>query len=111
MNKLSLTKSTFLGTAVGITVTGITSLGNLFAGLPFAPFILFDWLARLLHGPLITWAIDAMVAAIRGLDLGPTSEVAKLAEQAEPPEILACTGCGRRWAVDDGIYLFKAPQQ
>ena len=39
----------------------------------------------------------------------PTCGSSELAERAEPAEMLACTGCGRRWAVDDGIYLFKAP--
>ena len=27
----------------------------------------------------------------------------------ESPEALACRGCGRRWAIDDGIYDFKEP--
>ncbi len=51
------------------------------AGLPFVPFDLFDRVARVLPGPLITVVIDVMVAIIRGLNLGSTSTVAKAAEQ------------------------------
>ncbi|MBI3945897.1 MAG: hypothetical protein HY321_08255, partial [Armatimonadetes bacterium] len=51
------------------------------AGLPFPPFDLFDATARVLPGALITAVIDAMVAVIRALSLGPTSAAAKTAEQ------------------------------
>ncbi len=52
------------------------------AGLPFVPFDLFDWTARVLPGGLIEFVISAMVAVIRALRLGPTSVVAKGIEQA-----------------------------
>ena len=51
------------------------------AGLPFAPFDAFDWMARVLPGPLITTSIDSMVAVIRALGLGEISQAAKTAEQ------------------------------
>jgi len=60
---------------------GLFSLGNLLIGLPFVPFDVFDWLARILPGPVITTAIDLMVRVIDGLRLGPTASTAKLAEQ------------------------------
>ncbi len=56
-------------------------LARQLAGLPFVPFDVFDWTARALPGDVITFGIDSMVAIIRGLDLGPTSAVAKIAEQ------------------------------
>ena len=56
-------------------------LGHQLAGLAFPPFDLFDWTARRIPGPLITFGIDAMVAAIRALGLGEISDAAKLAEQ------------------------------
>src|SRR5215510_8262568 len=61
-------------------------IGTLFfgwsvAGLPFVPFDVFDWLTRVLPGPLIAFGIGTMVFVIRTLNLGPTSDVAKLAEQ------------------------------
>lgn len=57
------------------------------AGLPFVPFDLFDFMTRILPGPLLTFGIDSMVALVRALQLGPTSVVAKTAEQ-----ILAVAG-------------------
>ena len=56
-------------------------LGHQLAGLAFTPFDLFDWTARRIPGPLITFGIDSMVAAIRTLGLGEISDVAKIAEQ------------------------------
>src|SRR5262252_10157391 len=61
-------------------------IGTLFfgwsvAGLPFVPFDVFDWLTRVLPGRLIAFGIGTMVSVIRTLNLGPTSDIAKLAEQ------------------------------
>ena len=52
------------------------------AGLPFVPFDAFDWLTLVFPGRLIAFGISAMVTVIRSLNLGQTSETAKLAEQA-----------------------------
>lgn len=57
-------------------------LGQQVAGLPFVPFDVFDWMARVLPGPLVTFGIATMVAAIRALGIGDLSEAAKTAEQA-----------------------------
>ena len=51
------------------------------AGLPFVPFDVFDWLTRLLPGRFIALGIGTMVSVIRALNVGPTSDIAKLAEQ------------------------------
>jgi DMSO/TMAO reductase YedYZ molybdopterin-dependent catalytic subunit len=56
-------------------------LGRQLAGLAFPPFDLFDWTARRLPGPLITFGIDSMVTGIRALRLGEISDAAKIAEQ------------------------------
>jgi hypothetical protein len=55
-------------------------LANQLAGLPFVPFDLFDWVTRVLPGPLITFGIDRMIDLILlfGLDV---ADVAKTAEQ------------------------------
>jgi len=50
-------------------------------GLPFVPFDLFDWLARLLPGALITAVIDVMVRILSALPVGELSDAAKAAEQ------------------------------
>ncbi len=56
-------------------------VGDVLAGLPLVPFSLMDFAARNLPGDVITFGIDSMVTVIRGLNLGPTDQVAKLAEQ------------------------------
>jgi DMSO/TMAO reductase YedYZ molybdopterin-dependent catalytic subunit len=60
---------------------GVFFFGWKVAGLPFVPFDFFDWLTRMLPGRVIAFGIGTMVTVIRGLNLGPTSETAKLAEQ------------------------------
>jgi DMSO/TMAO reductase YedYZ molybdopterin-dependent catalytic subunit len=52
------------------------------AGLPFVPFHVFDWTARILPGRVITFGIDSMVQAIRALRIADTASAAKAAEQA-----------------------------
>lgn len=57
-------------------------LASHLAGTPFVAFSLFDWLARTLPGPIITFGIDLIVSVIRGLNLGATDRAAKTAEGA-----------------------------
>ncbi|HET8679831.1 MAG TPA: molybdopterin-dependent oxidoreductase, partial [bacterium] len=45
-------------------------------------FDIFDWMARVLPGAVITFGIDTLVKLIRALSLGSTAAVAKTAEQA-----------------------------
>ena len=49
--------------------------------LPFPPFALFDWMARVLPGPLVTFGIDLMIDGLRLTGLSVAS-AAKTAEQA-----------------------------
>ena len=56
-------------------------LGERLAGLPFLPFDLFDWIARVLPGDVITFGIDMIVTVITILPLGDTSTAAKISEQ------------------------------
>ncbi len=62
------------------------------AGLPFVPFDVFDWMTRVLPGRLIAFGIGSMVRVIRGLNLGPTSVVAKAVEQSMGIAGLLVTG-------------------
>lgn len=50
-------------------------------GTPLPAYDGFDLLARTLPGGLLTFGIDLMVDTIRALNLGPTDDTAKLAEQ------------------------------
>lgn len=70
-----------LGVLTSLALTAIYFLFEQLAGLPFVPFDVFDELARILPGGIITIFIQTMVTVIRGLNLGPTASVAKLIEQ------------------------------
>jgi DMSO/TMAO reductase YedYZ molybdopterin-dependent catalytic subunit len=88
--------STFRGVASALLIAAMLTaallailfLGWKVFGLPFVPFNVFDWLTRHLPGSVISFGISSMVSIIRGLDLGSTSETAKLGEQA-----LGVVGC------------------
>jgi DMSO/TMAO reductase YedYZ molybdopterin-dependent catalytic subunit len=84
MNKRG-TWGVLIGSAVGALLTvaliAVFYAGWRLADLPFVPFDVFDWMTRVLPGAVIEFVIGAMVAAIRGLHLGPTSVVAKIIEQ------------------------------
>lgn len=73
------------GAVVGAMLTaamiGVFYAGWQLADLPFVPFDVFDWVARVLPGRVIAFGIGSMVAVIRSLHVGPTSVVAKMAEQ------------------------------
>jgi DMSO/TMAO reductase YedYZ molybdopterin-dependent catalytic subunit len=77
----SYAKAGLLGALTSIPVLALGYLAESIAGLPFTPYDLFDGLARILPGDVITIGIDAIVTMITTLDIGPTSKVAKAAEQ------------------------------
>jgi DMSO/TMAO reductase YedYZ molybdopterin-dependent catalytic subunit len=72
----------FVAAMVTAALIAILYLGWTVIGLPFAPFDVFDWMTRVLPGPVIAFGINAMVGLIHGLHLGPTATTAKAAEQA-----------------------------
>ncbi|MGH2542480.1 MAG: molybdopterin-dependent oxidoreductase, partial [Ardenticatenaceae bacterium] len=78
------TRSLFTGALVGGMLTAslvaIMYLADQLAGLPFVPFDLFDWMTRVLPGPVITFAIDLMIDTMLALGLD-VADVAKTAEQ------------------------------
>ncbi|MEP6470632.1 MAG: molybdopterin-dependent oxidoreductase [Acidobacteriota bacterium] len=84
------------GALVGALVTAplvaVLYAGWKLAGLPFVPFHLFDWTARLLPGRVITFGIDSMVRAIRALHIGDTASAAKAAEQAMAVTVFLVAG-------------------
>src|ERR1035437_5862690 len=82
MKRTFLLKSGLVGLVTSAIVTLILFFGREFAGLPFAPFDVFDWMARVLPGGLIIFVIGTMVKIINALNLGPTASTAKLAEQS-----------------------------
>ena len=81
MRKPGVLTGAVAGAMLTAALLAILYLARQVAGLPFVPFDAFDWLARTLPGAMVTFGIDTMVGIIRGLDLGETSTVAKIAEQ------------------------------
>jgi len=69
------------GALITAALLGAAHLLHTAFGLPFLPFQVFDRVARILPGGLITIGIDAMVSVIRGLSIGEMSTIAKKAEQ------------------------------
>lgn len=70
------------GALLAAPFIAVSYLGWMLAGLPFAPFDLFDWITRALPGPIVTAGIEATVAVSRALNVGNMSATAKTAEQA-----------------------------
>ncbi len=81
MRRPPLRYGALLGGVTTLALIALFFLGEQFAGLPFVPFDLFDWLARVLPGDVITLGIDGIVRTINALNLGPTSDAAKFLEQ------------------------------
>lgn len=65
-------------------------------GTPFPPFDLFNLLARVLPGGLVTFGIDLIVSTVVSLNLGELSSTAKFAQQTLATLIMlaACVGIG-----------------
>lgn len=81
MGKPTVLTGAFIGALLAAPLAALSFLGAQLAGLPFIAFDLFDWIARLLPGPVITFGIDLIVNTISAFNLGPTSSTAKTAEQ------------------------------
>lgn len=72
-----------VGAASGALLTapliGILYLASELTGLPFIPFDLFDWVARITPGPIITFGIDLMIDVLRlfGASVADTAKTAE----------------------------------
>ncbi len=82
MRKPSLGLGALVAAMTSTPLVALLYLGMVYVGLPFLPFDLFDWLARVLPGRIITTTIDTMVLIIQALGVGPISSAAKSMEQA-----------------------------
>jgi DMSO/TMAO reductase YedYZ molybdopterin-dependent catalytic subunit len=87
-----LLSALFASAMLTAALIGILFFAWRVAGLPFVPFDLFDRTTRVLPGRLIAFGIGTMVTVIRALNLGPTAETAKLAEQTMAVAGLFLTG-------------------
>ena len=80
MNKVDLGYGALVGGSLTAAMVGLMYVGNSLIGMPFLPFDLFDWITRILPGPVITFGIDLMIDAMRLIGLS-VANTAKLAEQ------------------------------
>ena len=67
MKKLlpSLGFGALAGALLTAPLIGLMYLADKLLDLPFTPFALFDWIARELPGPLVTFGIDLMIDGLR----------------------------------------------
>ena len=81
MRKQSLGTGALAGALLTGTLMGVMYFADQLAGLPFIPFDLFDWIARVLPGAVITFGIDLMIEAMRlvGMSVAATAKTAERA--------------------------------
>ena len=60
-----LAQGALAGGLLAAPLIGLMYLLDQLAKFPFAPFALFDWIARVLPGPLVTFGIDLMIDGLR----------------------------------------------
>ena len=80
IGSLGLASGVLAGGLLTAPLVGLMYLLDHLAGLPFVPFALFDWIARVLPGPVVTFGIDLMIDGIRMVGLS-VADAAKTAEQ------------------------------
>ena len=68
------------GGLLAAPLIGLMYLLDQLAKFPFAPFAFFDWIARVLPGPLVTFGIDLMIDGLRLVGMS-VAAAAKTAEQ------------------------------
>jgi DMSO/TMAO reductase YedYZ molybdopterin-dependent catalytic subunit len=108
----SIKNGLILGALTALPLIGLFYLGDQVAGLPFVPFDIFDWMARILPGSVITLGIDSIVSIIDILNLGSTSTSAKLIEQLSALLLFGAAGAflggATTWLLNRGLSSFKA---
>lgn len=83
------------GLLLTLPLIALLYVGEAFAGLPFVPFDMFDWVARNLPGPVITFGIDTMVDTMIALGLGGDLDAnAKMAERLMALGMFTALGIG-----------------
>ena len=80
MKKLHIGTGALLGGLLTAPMIGLMYLGDKLLGLPFVPYDLFDWITRVLPGPVVTFGIDLMIDTMRLLGIS-VADSAKTAEQ------------------------------
>ena len=79
IRRLSLATGGLVGALLTAPLLGLMYLANELAGLPFAPYDLFDWVTRVLPGRLVTFGIDMMIETMLlfGISVADTAKTAE----------------------------------
>ena len=79
IQRLSLATGALVGALLTAPLLGLMYLANELAGLPFAPYDLFDWATRVLPGGLVTFGIDMMIDTLLlfGISVADTAKTAE----------------------------------
>ena len=80
LGNLGLAPGALAGGLLTAPLVGLMYLLDPLAGFPFVPFALFDWIARVLPGPVVTFGIDLMIDGMLLVGLS-VAAAAKTAEQ------------------------------
>ncbi len=91
MRKFKLRIGALIGLILTAPMIAVMCLANQLVDLHFVPFDFFDWIARVLPGPMITFGIDAMIDTMLFLGID-VAESAKTAERTIA--IMAFLGVG-----------------
>jgi DMSO/TMAO reductase YedYZ molybdopterin-dependent catalytic subunit len=76
----NIVNGAFVGGILTAPLVAIMYAADQLAGLAFVPFDVFNWMTRLLPGPVITFGIDLMIDTMRFLGIN-VADTAKTAEQ------------------------------
>lgn len=77
---LGIGSGALAGTLLTAPLAGLLYLFDNLAGLPFVPFALFDWIARVLLGEVVIFGIDLMIDGMLAVGMS-VAAAAKTAEQ------------------------------
>lgn len=80
MKKLNIGTGILVGALLTAGLTGILYLGRQLIGFPFVPYEVFNWVARVLPGDLVTFGIDLMIDTMLLLGISVV-DTAKIAER------------------------------
>jgi len=79
MKRPGIVMGVLSGALLTAPLMGMMYLADELTGLPFVPYDLFDWIARVLPGALITFGIDLMIDTLRllGMSVAGTAKTAE----------------------------------
>ena len=79
MKRLSIGTGALVGALLAAPVIGVMYLADQWLDLPFVPYDVFDWMARVLPGSVVTFGIDLMIDTMLlfGVSVADTAKTAE----------------------------------